>query len=48
MHSEYAYGLARLGQTTVTAPDATILRRYVDDEPLYLPTARCGAYERVL
>src|SRR4051812_48991743 len=36
VHSEYAYGLARLGQTIVTVPDATIFRLYVDDEPLYL------------
>ena len=34
VHTEDAYGLARAGQTIVTVPDATILRLYVDDEPL--------------
>ena len=48
VHSEYAYGLARLGQTIVSVPDATIVRLYVDDEPFYLPTARLRRYERVL
>ena len=31
-----------------TVPDATILALYVDDEPLFLPTARLRRYERVL
>ncbi len=47
-HAEEAYGLARTGQTIVNVPDATVLELYVDDEPLYLPTARLPAYERVL
>jgi alpha,alpha-trehalose phosphorylase len=47
-HAEEAYGLARTGQTIVNVPDATILRLYVDDEPLFLPTARLRHYERVL
>ena len=47
-YAETAYGLARTGQTIVNVPDATPLRLYVDDEPLYLPNARTPEYERVL
>jgi alpha,alpha-trehalose phosphorylase len=47
-HAEEAYGLARTGQTIVNVPDATILRLYVDDEPLFVPTARLRNYSRVL
>jgi alpha,alpha-trehalose phosphorylase len=47
-HAEPAYGLARTGQTIVNVPDATVLQLYVDDEPLYLPTARTSDYQRVL
>lgn len=48
VYAEQAYGLARTGQTIVNAPDATIFKLYVDDEPLYLPTARLYPYKRVL
>jgi alpha,alpha-trehalose phosphorylase len=48
VHPEDAAALARKGQTIVRAPDATILRLYVDDEPLFLPTARVSDYSRVL
>ena len=48
VHAEPAYGLARTGQTLVTVPDATTLRLYLDDEPLFLPTARTPEYSRVL
>jgi len=48
VHAEDAYGLARTGQTIVNVPDATILKLYVDDEPLFLPTARLRHYSRVL
>jgi alpha,alpha-trehalose phosphorylase len=48
VHTEDAYGLARSGQTIVNVPDATILRLSVDDEPLYVPTARMRRYSRVL
>jgi alpha,alpha-trehalose phosphorylase len=48
VHAEEAYGLARTGQTIVAVPDATILQLYVDDEPLFLPTARLTHYERTL
>ncbi|MFW6009850.1 MAG: glycoside hydrolase family 65 protein [Actinomycetota bacterium] len=46
VHAEEAYGFARTGQTIVNVPDATLLKLYVDDEPLFLPTARCTDYER--
>jgi alpha,alpha-trehalose phosphorylase len=48
VHAEDAYGLARTGQTIVNVPDTTNLKLYVDDEPLYLPTARVTEYERSL
>jgi alpha,alpha-trehalose phosphorylase len=48
VHAEDAYGLARTGQTIVNVPDATNLKLYVDDEPLYLPTARMPHYERAI
>lgn len=48
VHAEDAYGLARTGQTMVNVPDATILKLYVDDEPLFLPVARMTEYQRVL
>ena len=46
VHAEQAYGFARTGQTIVNVPDVTIMKLYVDDEPLYLPTARIVYYER--
>ena len=48
VHAEDAYGLARTGQTIVNVPDATVLKLYVDDEPLFLPVARMPEYERAL
>jgi alpha,alpha-trehalose phosphorylase len=48
LHAEAAYGLARTGQTIVSVPDATVLRLYVDDEPLFVATARMPEYARVL
>jgi alpha,alpha-trehalose phosphorylase len=48
VHAEEAYGLARTGQTIVSVPDATIIRLYVDDEPLSLGTAQLREYSRVL
>ena len=48
VHAEEAYGLARVGQTIVNVPDATVLELFVDDEPLFLPTARLREYARVL
>jgi alpha,alpha-trehalose phosphorylase len=48
VHPEEASALPRTGQTIVAVPDATILMLYVDDEPLFLPTARVREYSRVL
>jgi alpha,alpha-trehalose phosphorylase len=47
-YAEPAYGLASKGQTMAGAPDATPLCLYVDDEPLFLPTARMPEYQRSL
>ncbi|MEX0658194.1 MAG: glycosyl hydrolase family 65 protein [Egibacteraceae bacterium] len=47
-HAEQAYGLAQTGQTIVDVPDAKLIKVYVDDEPLFLPTAHLVEYERVL
>jgi alpha,alpha-trehalose phosphorylase len=48
LHAEEAYGFARTGQTIVNVPDAKLLKLYVDDEPLLLPTADLDSYERAL
>ena len=48
LHAEEAYGLARTGQTIVNVPDATVFRLYVDDEPLFVATARMKQYARIL
>ncbi len=47
-HAEQAYGFAEVGQTIVNAPDAKVMRVYVDDEPLSLDVADVREYERVL
>lgn len=47
-HAEDAYGFAKVGQTIVNAPDAKIMRLYVDDEPLLLSVADLQKYERTL
>jgi alpha,alpha-trehalose phosphorylase len=47
-HAEEAFGLARVGQTIVNAPDAKIIRLYVDDEPLLLSVADIITYERTV
>jgi alpha,alpha-trehalose phosphorylase len=39
VYPEDAYGMARTGQTTVPAPDGTIVRLFADDEPLDLSRA---------
>ncbi|MEX2328857.1 MAG: glycosyl hydrolase family 65 protein [Nitriliruptoraceae bacterium] len=48
LHAEQAYGFARTGQTIVNVPDVTLMKLYVDDEPLHLPLARITEYERRL
>ncbi|MCZ4501080.1 MAG: kojibiose phosphorylase, partial [Marmoricola sp.] len=47
-HAEEAFGFATVGQTIVNAPDAKIIRLYVDDEPLVLTEADLLQYERRL
>lgn len=47
-HAEEAFGFARVGQTIVNAPDAKVIRLYVDDEPLVIAEAEILAYERRL
>ena len=47
-HAEEAFGFAKVGQTIVNAPDAKVIRLYVDDEPLLLPVADLIDYERTL
>jgi alpha,alpha-trehalose phosphorylase len=48
VHAEDAYGFARVGQSIINVPDATTLELFVDDEPLFLPTAIVRDYARVL
>ena len=48
VYGERAYGFAKTGQTMLNVPDGKILKLYVDDEPLYLPTANLLEYERTL
>lgn len=47
-HAENAYGFATTGQTIVNAPDAKLMKLYVDDEPLLLETADLDEYERTI
>ena len=47
-HAEQAYGFAEVGQTIINAPDAKIMRVYVDDEPLSFDVADIREYERAL
>ncbi|PZU39946.1 MAG: family 65 glycosyl hydrolase [Microbacterium sp.] len=47
-HAEQAYGFAEVGQTIVNAPDAKVMRVYIDDEPLSLDIADVRAYRREL
>ncbi|GAA1057946.1 kojibiose phosphorylase [Agromyces luteolus] len=47
-HAEEAFGFARVGQTIVNAPDAKVIRLYVDDEPLVITEAEIMGYERRL
>jgi alpha,alpha-trehalose phosphorylase len=47
-HAEDAYGFATVGQTIVSVPDTSVIRLYVDDEPLLLSVADLESYERRL
>jgi alpha,alpha-trehalose phosphorylase len=48
VYPESAYGYARTGQTIVNAPDGTLIRLYVDDEPFDIARALLVHYERTL
>ena len=47
-HAEQAFGFAEVGQTIINAPDAKVMRLYVDDEPLAVEKADVRGYERAL
>ena len=47
-HAEQAFGFAEVGQTIINAPDAKVMRVYVDDEPFTLETSELLEYEREL
>ena len=47
-YGEAAFGFATTGQTIVSAPDGSVIRLYVDEEPLVLTESKVLAYERVL
>jgi alpha,alpha-trehalose phosphorylase len=45
-HAESAFGFARTGQTMISVPDSSVMKLYVDDEPLLLSIADLEEYER--
>src|SRR5690625_7414070 len=45
-HAESAFGFARTGQTMISVPDSSVMKLYVDDEPLLLSIADVVEYER--
>ncbi|WP_022881935.1 glycoside hydrolase family 65 protein [Gryllotalpicola ginsengisoli] len=47
-HAEDAFGFAHVGQTIVNAPDAKVIRVYVDDVPFVIGDAELLDYERRL
>ena len=47
-HAEQAYGFAEVGQTIINAPDAKVMRVYIDDEPLTFGETEIHDYSRVL
>ena len=48
IYGEDAYGFARTGQTIFTVTDSKIIKLFVDDEPLWLPSANLLSYDRRL
>ena len=48
VYGEDAYGFAKTGQTIVNVTDSKIIKLFVDDEPFWLPTARCLRYDQRL
>jgi alpha,alpha-trehalose phosphorylase len=47
-YPEDAYGLARTGQTIVNATDGSVIRLFVDGEPLDLESSHVASFEREL
>ncbi len=47
-HAEEAFGFAKTGQTILNVPDGKILKLYVDDFPLFLPSAILPTFTRTL
>ncbi|SBS74873.1 glycoside hydrolase family 65 protein [uncultured Microbacterium sp.] len=47
-HAEQAYGFAEEGQTIINAPDAQVMRVYIEDEPFAFDMSDIREYERVL
>lgn len=47
-HAEQAFGFAEVGQTIVNAPDAKIMRVYIDDEPISFDESEVREYTRTL
>src|SRR6476659_8514639 len=47
-YGESAFGFATTGQTILSAPDGSVIRLYVDEEPLVLSESKVLDYERVL
>ncbi len=47
-YAESAYAFAKIGQTIVNAPDGSLIRLYVDDEPFDLAQATLLNYDRAL
>ncbi len=45
-HAESAFGFAKVGQTMISVPDSSVMKLYVDDEPLLLSMADLEHYER--
>lgn len=45
-HAENAYGFAETGQTMINVPTSSMIKLYVDDEPLLLTSADILEYER--
>src|SRR6266566_3304412 len=48
VYGEEAYGFAKTGQTIVNVTNSKIIKLFVDDEPFWLPNARCLRYDRRL
>src|SRR5262244_3051419 len=48
VYAEEAYGFAKTGQTIFSVTDTKIIKLFVDDEPLWLPTANLLSYDRRL